>query len=71
MVILGTVMTGIIAYSEISAVSSSTLSDKLIMTPLIAFFGFIASIVIALIIWVVEYLQDHPSSCDRNQGPKQ
>lgn len=61
MVLLGTFMTGAIAHSEISAVQSSTLFDKLTMTPLIALFGGIISAIIALIIWAVECLRGSSS----------
>ena len=70
MVFLGTFMTGVIAYSEISAVSSSTLFDKLTMTPLIALGGGLISAVIALIIWAVTYLRDSPSSRGRTPKPE-
>ena len=59
MVFLGTFMTGALAYSEISSYPSSTLFDKLTMTPLIAACGGVIGALVALLVWAVERLKSY------------
>lgn len=66
MVFMGTFMTGAIAYSEISSYPSSTLFDKLTMTPLIAAGGGLIGAIIALLIWAGERLRAYFSTSHGN-----